>query len=160
MLLYFLLLLWFWLSSNIYSLKGWFLNTNFKVSLLINPQSIKAQTGNYITSKPNNINRYLLKIYYVIGSVVCAFLYIMSFISLPKSLGISFIIIPILKMRRHRSSFSSLSHQMSNRSGWLEFICLLFYCNLGLVLKPQKIHMYSQVYNDIHNKNPMLQKNN
>lgn len=72
-LLYFLLQLWYWESSHIYNMEGWLQNANFQASLPITPQPIKPQSGNNITSKSNNMNRHLLRTYYVLGSVLCVF---------------------------------------------------------------------------------------
>lgn len=60
----------------------------------------------------------------------------MSFISLPTSVGVSFISISILDMPRGTKRFSNfpkLSHQWSDRSGRLELVCTLFFCTFGSI---------------------------
>lgn len=67
--------------AHIYSINGCFQNTNFQASLPINPQPIKLQSGNNITSKSNNMNKHLLRTYQMPGSVRLVFLCYVIYIS-------------------------------------------------------------------------------
>lgn len=95
--------------AHIYSINGWFQNTKFQASLPINPQPIKLQSGDNITSKSNNMNKHLLRTYYMPGSVRLVFFFMLCHLYLcQKSLLVSFIIISILEVPAGMKRFSNI----------------------------------------------------